>query len=61
VMPTGDEPHMAKMIDLTMLGMLSGRERDEKQLQVLFDQSGVRLDGIAQTGTPISVIEATVI
>jgi len=61
VMPTGDEPHMAKMIDLTMLGMLSGRERDEKQLQALFDQSGVRLDGIAQTGTPISVIEATVV
>jgi hypothetical protein len=61
VMPTGDEPHMAKMIDLTMLGMLSGRERTEAQLTTLFDGSGLRLDGIAHTSTPISVIEATVI
>jgi hypothetical protein len=61
VMPAGDGPHMAKMIDLTMLGMLSGRERDEQQLHALFDQSGLRMEGIAQTGTPISVIEATAI
>ena len=61
VMPAGDAPHMAKMIDLTMLGMLSGRERDERQLRSLFDQSGVRLDSIASTGTPISVIEGTVV
>ncbi len=61
VMPSGDAPHMAKMIDLTMLGMLSGRERDERQLHSLFNESGLRFDGIAQTGTPISVIEASVI
>jgi hypothetical protein len=61
VMPSGDEPHMAKMIDLTMLGMLSGRERDEAQLNSLFEVSGLRMDGIAHTGTPISVIEATVL
>jgi hypothetical protein len=28
-MPTGDQPHMPKMLDLTMLAMTGGLERTE--------------------------------
>src|SRR5581483_3050520 len=42
VVPAGDTPHMAKMIDLTMLGMLTGRERSEVQWQALLATAGFR-------------------
>jgi O-methyltransferase domain/Dimerisation domain len=60
VVPPGDGPHMAKMIDLTMLGMLTGRERDEREMRDLVESAGLRFDGIVATPTPISVLEAHV-
>lgn len=58
VMPTGDQPHMAKMIDLTMLGMLNGRERTRAEMQGLIEQAGLSFDGVAATPTPISIVQA---
>ena len=45
VVPDGSEPHMAKMIDLTMLGMLSGRERTREEHRVLLqeERAGVEI------------------
>jgi O-methyltransferase/methyltransferase family protein len=60
VLPEGDEPHMAKMIDLTMLGMLGGRERTEPELRHLFDSAGLRYERTVATPTPLSFIEARV-
>jgi len=60
VVPPGDGPHMAKMIDLTMLAMLSGRERDEPELRDLFEGAGLRFDRVVATQTPLSVVEAHV-
>jgi hypothetical protein len=60
VIPPGDAPHMAKMIDLTMLGMLDGRERDESEMRAVFEKAGLRFDGVVATPTPMSIIEATV-
>lgn len=60
VVPPGDTPHMAKMTDLTMLGMLTGRERTELELRTLFDRAGLRVDRIVATPTPMSVVEASV-
>ncbi len=60
VVPSGDGPHMAKMIDLTMLAMLSGRERDEAELRDLFRGAGLRFDRVVATQTPLSVVEAHV-
>ena len=60
VMPHGDQPHMSKMIDLTMLGMLNGRERTESEMRSLFEGSGLIYDGAVPTPTPISIIEARV-
>jgi hypothetical protein len=51
---------MAKMIDLTMLGMLAGQERAEDQWHDLLSTAGFTGIGIRETGTPLSVIHATV-
>ena len=59
VLPPGDEPHMGKMIDLTMLGMLTGRERTADEYRHLFREAGFRLEKITPTPTPLSIIEAT--
>jgi hypothetical protein len=60
VMPMDDQPHMSKMIDLTMLGMLNGRERTDSEMKALFEGAGLVYDGFVPTPTPISVIEARV-
>lgn len=59
VVPPGDAPHMSKMIDLTMLGMLSGRERREEDWRELLTSAGFTGIGVIPTGTPLSVIHAT--
>jgi hypothetical protein len=59
VVPPGDAPHLATMIDLTMLGMLTGRERTAEELTALLGAAGFRVDRIAPTVTPMSLVEAT--
>jgi hypothetical protein len=59
VVPPGDAPHLATMIDLTMLGMLTGRERTAEELTALLDRAGFTVDRIVPTATPMSVVEAT--
>jgi hypothetical protein len=60
VVPPGDTPHMSKMIDLTMLGMLAGRERPEEDWRELLTSAGFTGITMIPTGTPLSVIHATV-
>ncbi len=60
VMPAGDQPHMSKMIDLTMLGMLNGRERTNTEMKALFEGAGLLYDGVVPTPTPISIVKARV-
>ncbi len=59
VVPEGDEPHLTKAIDLTMLGMLTGKERTEKEYRDLLHRAGFTLDRIVPTRSPLSVLEAT--
>jgi hypothetical protein len=59
VVPPGDGPHLATMIDLTMLGMLTGRERTAEELGALLHRAGFTLDRIVTTATPMSIVEAT--
>jgi hypothetical protein len=61
VVPPGNAPHMAKMIDLTMLGMLTGRERTETEFADLIESAGLRFDGVEATPAPMSVVTATVL
>ncbi|HEY4017746.1 MAG TPA: methyltransferase [Pseudonocardiaceae bacterium] len=59
VIPTGDTPHFAKMTDLTMLAMTTGRERTAAEYQTLLAAAGYTLDRILPSPTPFSFIEAT--
>jgi len=58
VVPTGPEPHMAKMMDLAMLAMATGKERTEPEWQALFARAGFRLERVVPTPTPVSILEA---
>ncbi|HEY1675122.1 MAG TPA: methyltransferase [Streptosporangiaceae bacterium] len=58
VAPDGAEPHMAKMIDLTMLGMLNGRECTQAEYRLLLERAGFTFDAVTATPTPISIVRA---
>jgi hypothetical protein len=60
VVPPGNTPHMSKMIDLTMLGILTGKERTEEQWRELLGSAGFGEIQISPTEAPVSVISATV-
>ncbi|MGP2436943.1 methyltransferase [Streptomyces sp. JW3] len=60
VVPPGDTPHMMKMVDLTMLGMLPGRERTEPEFRALLERAGFTLDRVVPTPTVFSIVEASV-
>jgi hypothetical protein len=59
VLPPDDSPHLGRMIDLTMLGMLGGRERTATEFADLLAAGGFRLDRVLPTAGERSVIEAT--
>ena len=60
VVPPGDTPHPSKMSDLNMLAMLDGKERTETEWRGLLTAADFTGIEIHQTGTPLSVIQATV-
>ena len=57
VVPSTDEPHFSKFIDLNMLVMTGGRERTAEEFGKLYEDSGLRLTRIVPTESPFSVIE----
>jgi len=59
VIPPGDAPHPAKLIDLTMLAMTTGRERTAGEYEALLTAAGYTMDRIVSSPSPFSFIEAT--
>jgi O-methyltransferase domain/Dimerisation domain len=59
VMPAGDEPHMSKMLDLTMLAMTGGLERTADEHRQLFERAGLTFKGVTPTPTPVSFVVAS--
>jgi hypothetical protein len=59
--PVGDEPHPANLLDLTMLGMLTGRERTAAEYETLLASAGFTVDHVvpALSYNLFSIIEAT--
>ncbi|MGH3197600.1 MAG: methyltransferase [Streptosporangiaceae bacterium] len=51
---------MLKMMDLVMLGMATGRERDETEWRQLLAAAGLDQIEIIPTPTPLSIIRAVV-
>jgi O-methyltransferase/methyltransferase family protein len=58
VIPTGNEFHPGKLMDYIMLTTLPGRERTEKEYDSLLREADLRLNKVAPTGSPLSIIEA---
>ncbi len=58
VIAPGNEPHMAKWLDIEMLLLPGGRERTEAEFGELFSRAGFRLTRVVGTKSPVSIIEA---
>jgi hypothetical protein len=58
VVPTGDEPHPSKWLDIIMLAVPGGRERTRAEYETLFASAGLKLERIVATRSPVSVVEA---
>jgi precorrin-6B methylase 2 len=59
VVPEGDAPHPTKMIDITMLGMLGGRQRSESEWRRLLGDGGFALQRVVTGSGSYSALEAT--
>ena len=58
VVPSGNTPHLVKLMDICMMTMYSaGRERTEAEYRQLFQAAGFRLTQIIPTASPMSIIE----
>lgn len=58
VLPTGDEPHPGRTLDLLMATLTHGRERTEEEYRRLLARAGLRLRRVVPTASPVSVLEA---
>ena len=59
VVPTGNTPAYAKLLDLLMLVYAGGRERTEAEYRDLLMSAGFSMKRIVPTASAISIIEAT--
>jgi O-methyltransferase domain/Dimerisation domain len=57
IIPPGNEPFLAKLIDLQMLVLTGGRERTEPEYRGLLEAAGFRLTRVIPTPSLVSVIE----
>lgn len=58
VIPSGNDFHPAKLLDVMMLVFTGGRERTKEQYASLFEKAGFNLTRIVSTESPVSLIEA---
>ncbi len=58
VIPTGNEPHGGKVLDILMMSALPGRERTQREFAELFEKSGLKLSRIIHTPALLSIVEA---
>jgi hypothetical protein len=57
VIPPGNDPGFAKLLDLNMLVIPGGKERTEGEYRALFSAAGFRLAQVIPTRADVSVIE----
>jgi len=58
VVSPGDEPDLAKILDLVMLVVPGGEERSEDEYRALLEKAGFRLMRVVRTRTSACLIEA---
>lgn len=57
IIPPGNEPSIAKLLDLEMLVITGGRERTEAEFDHLFVSSGFKLSRVIHTKEGVCIIE----
>jgi ubiquinone/menaquinone biosynthesis C-methylase UbiE len=57
VIPPGNEPSVAKLLDLEMLVITGGRERTEPEFKNLFESSGFKFSRFIPTKESVCIIE----
>ena len=58
VIPEGNTPSFAKLLDIHMLVWPGGLERTEEQYRALLESAGLSLQRVISTRAPVSIIEA---
>jgi hypothetical protein len=58
IVPPGNQPSIAKLLDLEMLVTTGGQERTEYEYKTLLESSGYHITRIVSTKESVSVIEA---
>jgi O-methyltransferase domain/Dimerisation domain len=58
ILPPGNEPSPTKFIDVVMLMMAGGRERNEEEYRLLLQSNGFELTRVIPTPSMLSIIEA---
>jgi len=58
VLPEGDTPHVAKVVDINMMMLMGGEERTGSQYGRLLEQAGFRMNRIIPTACECSIVEA---
>jgi len=58
IIPEGSEPNWVTSMDLTMLTLLNGRERTEREYKALLSTAGFRLDRTIDVGLKTSILES---
>ncbi|MBL8324211.1 MAG: methyltransferase [Rubrivivax sp.] len=58
VVPEGNAPHPAKVMDILMMAFATGRERTQDEFAALLARAGLRLDAVRGSASTLSVVEA---
>jgi hypothetical protein len=58
VLPEGNAPHPGKMLDMVMLTVAGGEERNSSQYEALLNEAGFRMTRVVPTASPVSLVEA---
>jgi hypothetical protein len=58
VLPTGNEPHFGKVLDLFIMLLLTGQERTLPQFEGIFTRAGLRIRRVIETAGAFALIEA---
>jgi hypothetical protein len=57
VIPTGNEPHPGKTLDILLMTSLPGKERTEAEFRKIFEEAGLSMTRVIPTSTPLSIVE----
>lgn len=61
IVPTGNDYHFIKDVDVYMMALFPGRERTEEEFRSLFESAGLELVNIKSTHSELSIIEGVAV